>query len=1763
MAEDIQSNIRINFDTSDAMANIKMLQTQISAFHTSMAKAGAASAAASANMQQNLINSINAGGKFAASITRIKTTTETFTESLEKNKLSLGQYFKYSIASTKSFGQVFQKEFDTINKVARERVKDLQTQYIKLGRDASGAMTAIKVRPLALDMENLGTKTQIAAQRQALLNQLLKQGSTNLLNFGKNTQWAGRQLMVGFTIPLAMMGAAATKAYQQMEDAAIKFRRVYGDTNTTLQETNSMVKQVQTLASAYTQYGVAVSDTMNMASQAAAMGKTGRDLLQQVNNANKLAVLGGVDQQKSLETTISLTNAFSISSKDLSKNIDFLNAVENQTVLNIDDMTTAIPKAAPVIKQLGGNVKDLAFFLTAMKEGGINASEGANAIKSGLASLINPTSAATKMLSGFGINIKDIVQKDKGNLRKTVLDFAQALDKLDPLSRAQAIEKMFGKFQFARISTLFKNVIDQGSQANKVLELSNKTTGELAYISQQEMKKMSDSPLYKFQKAIADLQATLAPIGEQFMKVLTPLIKFASDLAKGFNNLPEALKGGITTVVGLVAGLGPILLMTFGLLANGVANIIKGFSLVKNLFNRTANAALDLGSEVNYMTETQIKAAAVASSLDQIHGKLKQTLTSEASAVNQLAGAYERAIAAQVAMGGFNLPGIVKRVATGGHIIGPGTTTSDSIPAMLSNGEYVLRADAVKKIGVPTLNFLNAAKFNDGGEVKRSQSKTASTSGLIAAHGNQYKYLSIAEAIQFGLGLEPGSRARNNYLNAKEPRNVYSNLVFGMPGFFNSEKMSGTDSAKWIREHPAAFGSYQEKLKGIDPHSPGMLEFGKHLADELAKAGSEAIKNGHFYQAVETAINKTSDKTTQALLRESASEYHSGEVVSATSGKVHREGFSKLKNYIRQRRYARLNYNQEALDYEQSLPDYQAMQNETKKSFKINSPSRLEKELAEQRVQGFIQGIEKNSVKVQQAGEELAQQATVGVKIGSRRASSGGIITPGQTIVTQSGRRYRRATRPADLEIRQAEEARLALIAQEQLAMEQAAAQEAAAKQSAMNTMVMNNQPQNLKGYMGGVYRLSGKLRGLGTDANRMKIAGVGMGLSTAVGMASMIPGPVGNIANSIAGPVMAISTLTSMFPGIISGFGALLPVLAPLAPALGIAALAVGGLVIASKMAADAEKARIKQIGALGHAAELTSKKLEVAGNLFGVKTGKSYAETAKVTKSATSVLTQPGSISAVLSNKAFQKEYADTIQTLSKTSDSKAKVILQALSLQLSSQGFAKKNVKTMITALQQEAGKTNISLDFNALDLKSKQASSIMLYNIQYALKKYSEVFNLDYISRKPTTGKISGFNLGPNTAWAKAGQYANKLQNRNPDMASARFFVGSTISTSMKTLSKGFEDGTIKGTQLLDVMNGINLALDKTNKTNPSAGISAMHAAIKAMNPDLAKMVMGLKDTKNLTTLASASMMGMTIPQEVIDAMKVLESGANTALVYGGSSGAKETVDAFKKAMKEFAKAIESSKTPFQKFIESQQKTMTKYQDGLTIIQAQEDKINKKYDARLKALDDIQKANDKINEQQKTQLDFADALASGDLGRATQVAQTMQQQNVQNAMDQQRAQIEQQRNSEISSVRDPLGRSRATLEKLISDIQDTINLKTFWNDNSSKHANGGLIKGYATGGMVKYFANGGFSNGTDTVPAMLTPGEFVVKKAAVDRIGLGTLNSINNGTSSDGSVYNYSINVSVATDANPNDIANAVMRQIKNIDRQRIGSVRLNG
>ena len=101
---------------------------------------------------------------------------------------------------------------------------------------------------------------------------------------------------------------------------------------------------------------------------------------------------------------------------------------------------------------------------------------------------------------------------------------------------------------------------------------------------------------------------------------------------------------------------------------------------------------------------------------------VKQLALTVINSMAQIA-AQQLAMQATSAISGFfGGAGAAVTAATGGFISGPGTGTSDSIPARLSNGEFVVRAASVQKYGVGFLHALN-----------RGQLRKYATGGLVSA----------------------------------------------------------------------------------------------------------------------------------------------------------------------------------------------------------------------------------------------------------------------------------------------------------------------------------------------------------------------------------------------------------------------------------------------------------------------------------------------------------------------------------------------------------------------------------------------------------------------------------------------------------------------------------------------------------------------------------------------------------------------------------------------------------------------------------------------------------------------------------------------------------------------------------------------------------------------------------------------------------------------------------------------------------------------
>lgn len=181
-------------------------------------------------------------------------------------------------------------------------------------------------------------------------------------------------------------------------------------------------------------------------------------------------------------------------------------------------------------------------------------------------------------------------------------------------------------------------------------------------------------------------QSALIPLGEfltgAFVTILTTISDVITNLTQNaIVPLINTLSGAFTNVVQTIANL---LTGVLNAALQGIAEIVRA----------VGDGFLKMGE-------------AIKMALDGVAG----VLNAFAEMIRSIASAAV-AIVSLVTGHSINYgAGYAHLFAQGGKVEGPGTETSDSIPAMLSDGEYVINAQAARGIGYDTLDALNSGSY--------------------------------------------------------------------------------------------------------------------------------------------------------------------------------------------------------------------------------------------------------------------------------------------------------------------------------------------------------------------------------------------------------------------------------------------------------------------------------------------------------------------------------------------------------------------------------------------------------------------------------------------------------------------------------------------------------------------------------------------------------------------------------------------------------------------------------------------------------------------------------------------------------------------------------------------------------------------------------------------------------------------------------------------------------------------------------------------
>lgn len=217
--------------------------------------------------------------------------------------------------------------------------------------------------------------------------------------------------------------------------------------------------------------------------------------------------------------------------------------------------------------------------------------------------------------------------------------------------------------------------------------------------------------------------AVMPALKELFDNIIMPIAQFIADTVLTLiNTLTDAV---IRLTNGALIPLGEFLVNSFVLVLQSVTDMITGLTqgalipLIDTLSGAFVNVIRTVGDVLNNILGTALRGIseiiiATGDAFEHMGNAIEKALNGAIGVLRVFADiitAVSDAAVAIVAMAtnhSINYGrGYAHLFADGGRVYGEGTSTSDSVPAFLSKGEYVIKASSAQRIGYDNLDNLN------------------------------------------------------------------------------------------------------------------------------------------------------------------------------------------------------------------------------------------------------------------------------------------------------------------------------------------------------------------------------------------------------------------------------------------------------------------------------------------------------------------------------------------------------------------------------------------------------------------------------------------------------------------------------------------------------------------------------------------------------------------------------------------------------------------------------------------------------------------------------------------------------------------------------------------------------------------------------------------------------------------------------------------------------------------------------------------------
>jgi len=385
-------------------------------------------------------------------------------------------------------------------------------------------------------------------------------------NMGKDIEKAGRSISsVGsnmtksVTMPILGIGGAAVKVAADFESGMDKVASISGATGSDLDKLSDKAKEMGKLTK------FSATDSADAFSYMAMAGWKTKDMLDGIEGVMYLAGATGEDLATTSDIVTDALTAFGKSAEDTNSFVDVLAATSANANTNVSMLGESFKYVAPVAGSLNYSYQDVAHALGLMANSGIKASQAGTSLRSWLTRLASPTKQSAEAMDALGVSMTD----SKGNMKsleQLMRETRESFAGLTEEQKAARAAQLAGKTGMAGLLAVVNSSDKDFEKLAGAIGESNGAAKEMYNVANDNL----NGQLIVLKSNVESLGISL---GQKLIPLASKLVEKIQGVVDKFNAMDDSTQKTIIKIAGIVAAIGPALLV-LGKLTTGVGVVV-------------------------------------------------------------------------------------------------------------------------------------------------------------------------------------------------------------------------------------------------------------------------------------------------------------------------------------------------------------------------------------------------------------------------------------------------------------------------------------------------------------------------------------------------------------------------------------------------------------------------------------------------------------------------------------------------------------------------------------------------------------------------------------------------------------------------------------------------------------------------------------------------------------------------------------------------------------------------------------------------------------------------------------------------------------------------------------------------------------------------------------------------------------------------------------------------------------------------------------